>query len=98
MKMKINDICESAKVAVALILAELTINTLKESNEESNFCRNSIDICWEWLGKRNINVDQLCSLIDNDDLSLSNITLETEDETLSNKYGTIMIAVSYLTW
>lgn len=98
MIIKLNGICESGKVAIALIMAEITLDSIQQHNTEYKFCRDAIDMCWGWLENGNVNKYEICSLIANDNKCLADITSNTEDDKLGNKYGAIMISVSYVAW
>ncbi|URZ02152.1 Imm6 family immunity protein [Clostridium felsineum] len=98
MIIKLDGICENGKVAVALIMSEITLDSIEQLNTEYKFCRDAIDMCWEWLEGGNVNKYEICSLIANDNKCLADITNNTEDDKLGNKYGTIMISVSYVAW
>jgi len=94
---KLDGICENGKVAIALILAEITLNSIEQHNIDYEFCRDSINICWKWL-EGDVKKEEICILIANDGNCLADITVKTDDDELGNKYGTIMISVSYLAW
>jgi len=94
---KLDGICENGKVAIALILAEITSNSIEQHNIDYEFCRDSIDICWKWL-EEDVKKEDICILISNDGNCLADITVRADDDILGNKYGTIMISVSYLAW
>ncbi|HOJ78646.1 MAG TPA: Imm6 family immunity protein [Bacillota bacterium] len=94
---KLDGICENGKVALALILAEITLNNIEHHDLDYEFCRESIDICWKWL-EEDVDKEAICILIANDGNCLADITVKTADDKLGNMYGTIMASVSYLAW
>ena len=96
--MDLADICEDGKCVLALCIAEITLKSIEEKNEDLDYCRKSVDLCWEWLEDRTISKWQICERISNDNRAIADIVLETEDINLANKYGTILICVSYTAW
>lgn len=96
--MKLIDICDEGKVILAIWIAEITMKNIKEKNEDYDYCRNSIDLCWDWLVNRNVSKVQIAERISNDDKAISDIVNDIQEIDLANKYGTILICVSYVAW
>ena len=98
--MRFVDICEDGKVVVALWIAEITIQAIDEKEEDYHFCRETIDLCWEWLMNKNISIYDLYGRIASDETNLLDIVLNTQekDSKLSDKYDIILVNVSYVTW
>ncbi|WPC43914.1 Imm6 family immunity protein [Clostridium sp. JS66] len=91
MIINLDGICENGKVAVALIMSEITLDSIEQHNTEYKFCRDAIDMCWQWLECSNVNKYEICNLIANDSICLADITCNIEDDKLGNKYGTIQL-------
>lgn len=96
--MKLNDIYEDGKVVVALWIAEITLKDINEKNEDYEYCRKSVDLGWEWLISKNISKNRIMERISNHGSSISDIVVDIEDIELANKYGAILICLSYIAW
>lgn len=96
--MRLFDISEDGKVLVALWIAEKMLADINDNGEDYSYCRKSVDLGWEWLINKKIPKEQLIEKVSNDNKSISKIVLEIEDIELANKYGVILICISYIAW
>lgn len=96
--MRLIDICEDEKVVVALWIAEKTLKSIIDKNEDYDYCRKAVDLCWDWLIAKKLSKVELQKRISNDNRGIAEITLDIEDIEVANQYGTILICVSYVTW
>lgn len=98
--MKLIDIGEDGKAAAALWIAESAIRTIAEKEEYYYFCRETIDLCWEWFVNRKIDRWDIYDRVTCDEINLLDIVITTDkkDSELSDKYDMILVSVTYVDW
>ena len=89
--MKLIDIGEDGKAA-ALWIAESAIRIIAEKEEYYHFCRETIDLCWEWFVNRKVDQWDIYDRVTCDEINL----LDKKDSELSDKYDMILVSVTYL--
>lgn len=96
--MKLEGFSEWCKVVLALFIAEIALKKISLQDENFDYCKETIDMCWEWYKVKCIPKNIICEMISNDDKCLAEIVLETDDIEEANKYGTILMCISYVAW
>lgn len=94
--MKFEDIYEDGKVAVSLGISEIMLRIIDEKGEDYDYFRKSVDLCWDWMMYKEISGAQIYERIGGDARSMPDIIMCIEDINLANKYGTILICVSFV--
>lgn len=98
--MKLTDICEDGKVVVALWMTEIAIRMIDEKEKNYHFCRETIDLCWEWLMNKNVGIWDIYDRISYNEGNLLDIVTDIykKDPNLSYKYNVILMSVTYIDW
>lgn len=96
--MRLIDICEDGKVVIALWIAEKTLKSITDRNKDYDYCRKSVDLCWEWLIDKKLPKFEIMVRVSNDSRGVAEIALDIEDIEIANQYGSILICVSYVAW
>lgn len=96
--MRLIDICEDGKVVIALWIAEKTLKSITDRNKDYDYCRKSVDLCWEWLIDKKLPKFEIMVRVSNDSRGVAEIALDIEDIEVANQYGSILICVSYVAW
>ncbi len=98
--MKRTDISNDGRTAVALWIAETAMQRIDAEEEYYHFCRETIDLCWEWYMNKNTDRESLYGRVSGDDESLLNIVMETQDEnpSLADNYDIILGSAMYVVW
>ncbi|MCD7036739.1 immunity 6 family protein [Metabacillus sp. GX 13764] len=87
------------KVACTLTIAEKVFKEVSESDIRYAEGRKSLDACWLWVERGDINADSLYELIDNEDFTgISEYAEEEEDLNIARLWSLLVDAVSYTAW
>ena len=98
--MKLTDICEDGKAATALWISEIAIQMIDEKEKNYHFCRETIDLCWEWLMNKNVGIWDIYDRISYNEENLLDIVTDIyiKEPNLSYKYNMILMSVTYVDW
>ena len=97
--MRLHNINEDSKITIALWIAEKMLIDINCKDENYDYCKESIDLCWEWLINRNLSKNQIVDRVSNNtNISISKIVLDINDIDLANQYGAILMCISYIAW
>ncbi|MDE6052719.1 MAG: hypothetical protein K2G55_02935 [Lachnospiraceae bacterium] len=85
---------------VALWIAETAINRIDEKEEYHRFCRETIDLCWEWFVNRKVDRWDIYDRVTYEEVNLLDIVINSykRDSDLSDKYDMILVGVTYAAW
>lgn len=92
------NINETGKVIMMLCIAERIMESIGEQDEDYVYCRDSLNMCWDWVKDKKISKVCLCERISSDDKCLADIVMSISDDDLSNKYASILTCISYVAW
>lgn len=97
---KRTDISEDARIAAALWIAETAVHRIDEEEEYYQFCRETIDLCWEWYVNKSVDRESLYGRVSGDDESILCIVMDTQSESpeLSDNYDIILGSTMYVVW
>ena len=96
--MNLLDLCEQEKCKVALVIADMVLNSVEEQDLDYYYAKNAIKLCWDWMENKKISKIEICEKISSDGKCLADIVLDEEDVEIANKYGAIMTCISYVAW
>lgn len=92
----IENVCEEAKVAMGLIIAEKMFKLVHMNDTGYKTGREALDSCWKWLEGENIEANDLCDYIDSEDyIDVAEFTNNEEDDKKQCAWYAVLDAVSY---
>lgn len=96
--MQLTDYTDDEKCAIAIRVAEISLDSIEIKDEDYEFCRESIELCWQWLQHKKISKVDILGRASGQGRSIADMVMEIEDDELANKYGAILICVLYIGW
>lgn len=96
--MQLTDYTDDEKCAIAIRVAEISLDSIATKDEDYEFCRESIELCRQWLQHKKISKVDILERASGQGRSIADMVMEIEDDELANKYGAILICVLYIGW
>lgn len=96
--MQLTNYTDDEKCKVAIRVAEISLDSITPKDENYEFCRESIELCRQWLQHKKISKVDILERASSHGRAIADIVMEIEDLELANKYGSILICVLYIGW
>ncbi|MBP3886885.1 MAG: hypothetical protein J6F30_04425 [Cellulosilyticum sp.] len=96
--MQLTNYIDDEKCEVAIRIAEISLGSITLKDENYDFCRDTIELCREWLRQKKISKVDILERASSHGRAIADIVMEIEDYELANKYGSILTCVLYIAW
>ena len=96
--MQLINYTEEEKCAIAIQIAETSLESITLKDKNYDFCKESIELCRQWQQHKNISEVDILERATSHGRAIADIVMETKEDELANQYGSILICVLYIAW